>query len=216
MSIYKKLQEIQGKLEVPKGQYNSFGDYYYRSCEDILKAVKPLCNKNGCVLILEDELVQVGERYYVKAIATLVDSSDNNNGSVKASAYAREALEKKKMDDTQITGSASSYARKYALNGLFCIDDVKDADHSNGKASNDLKNGSSVTYETAKETFDDISPEEVEQIEKQQPPVDSGDKTDIVRSECEVCGKSMTKSQVELSTHKFGRALCPEHQKEAS
>ena len=212
MSIIKKLQAIQLELEVPKDQWNKFSSYYYRNAEDILAAAKPLCIKNDCLLTVTDEMVQLGDRFYVKAIARLRDEEV----AIETTAYAREELTKKGMDAAQITGAASSYARKYALNGLFCIDDVKDADHSNGKASNDLKNGNSVTYETAKETFDDISPEEAEQIENQQPPVDSGDKTDIVRSECEVCGKSMTKSQVELSTHKFGRALCPEHQKEAS
>ena len=117
--------QIQSELKAPKGQYNSFGKYKYRSCEDILEAVKPLCVKYGVILTLSDEIVQVGERYYIKATANL---SKEGCSDVSVTAYAREALDKKGMDDSQITGTASSYARKYALNGLFCIDDTKDAD----------------------------------------------------------------------------------------
>lgn len=121
----KELLQIQSELKAPKGQYNSFGKYKYRSCEDILEAVKPLCVKYGVILTLSDEIVQVGERYYIKATANL---SKEGCSDVSVTAYAREALDKKGMDDSQITGTASSYARKYALNGLFCIDDTKDAD----------------------------------------------------------------------------------------
>lgn len=119
-----KLQEIQHKLKAPKGQYNSFGKYKYRSCEDILEAVKPILNEVGCTLTLSDEIVLIGDRYYIKATAKLtgVDTSE------VTTAYAREDLDKKGMDGSQVTGTASSYARKYALNGLFCIDDTKDAD----------------------------------------------------------------------------------------
>lgn len=121
----KELLQIQSELKAPKGQYNSFGKYKYRSCEDILEAVKPLCVKYGVILTLSDEIVQVGERYYIKATARLQKEGCSD---VSVTAYAREALDKKGMDDSQITGTASSYARKYALNGLFCIDDTKDAD----------------------------------------------------------------------------------------
>ena len=121
----KELIEIQKELKAPKGQYNSFGKYKYRSAEDILEAVKPICHKHGCLLTLSDTLENVGERYYVKATATIT----NESGDVRfVTAYAREEEEKKGMDSSQITGTASSYARKYALNGLFCIDDTKDAD----------------------------------------------------------------------------------------
>lgn len=126
MNIYEKLLSIQTELKAPKGQRNDFGKYNYRSCEDILEAVKPICNKNKAVLILSDELVNMGERYYIKATATLYDIEES--ASVSNSAYARESENKKGMDDSQITGTASSYARKYALNGLFNIDDTKDAD----------------------------------------------------------------------------------------
>lgn len=119
-----KLQEIQHRLKAPKGQYNSFGKYRYRSCEDILEAVKPILNEVGCTLTLSDDVVLIGDRFYIKATAHL-KGEDTNEVVV---AYAREENEKKGMDGSQITGTASSYARKYALNGLFCIDDTKDAD----------------------------------------------------------------------------------------
>jgi hypothetical protein len=119
----KTLNKIQKELKAPKGQTNDFGKYKYRSCEDILEAVKPLLG--DCMLTLSDEIVMLGDRFYVKATATLfTDDSDK----VSVSAFARESFDKKGMDSAQITGAASSYARKYALNGLFCIDDTKDAD----------------------------------------------------------------------------------------
>ena len=126
MNIYEKLLNIQTELKAPKGQYNSFGKYKYRSCEDILEAVKPICAKNKATLILSDSLENIGDRYYIKATATLIDVENGEN--LENTAYAREEAEKKGMDGSQITGTASSYARKYALNGLFNIDDTKDAD----------------------------------------------------------------------------------------
>ena len=120
-----KLASIQQTLKAPKGQVNTFGKYKYRSCEDILEAVKPLLG--DLVLTISDDIVEVGGRVYVKATASLSSGS----GNVSTTAFARESETKKGMDDSQITGSASSYARKYALNGLFCIDDTKDADATN-------------------------------------------------------------------------------------
>lgn len=128
MAIYEKLSAIQAELRVPKDQKNSFGGYNYRSCEDILERAKPICKAHGTVLVLFDELVNIGERYYIKATAQL---SDLDGGYIEVSSYAREEAEKKGMDGSQITGASSSYARKYALNGLFCIDDVKDSDFTN-------------------------------------------------------------------------------------
>lgn len=131
MNIYEKLSNIQNELKAPKGQFNKFGGYKYRSCEDILEAVKPICKKYGAVLILSDELMNIGNRYYIEAKATLISidgRTDNNPFCVENTAYAREEENKKGMDGSQITGTASSYARKYALNGLFNIDDTKDAD----------------------------------------------------------------------------------------
>lgn len=126
MGIVENLLNIQQELKAPKNQRNNFGGYNYRSCEDILEGVKPILKKYGCTLTLEDEIVQVGERYYVRAEAKLYDFKDNKTYTV--TAYAREQEEKKGLDAAQITGTASSYARKYALNGLFCIDDTKDPD----------------------------------------------------------------------------------------
>ncbi len=155
MNIYEKLLAIQSELKAPKGQYNSFGKYKYRSCEDILEAVKPICKKYNAVLTLSDEMIVLGDgvsqsqtikdsgieqethtvikgqRYYIKATASLIDTEDtkgNGIAVIENIAYAREDETKKGMDGSQITGTASSYARKYALNGLFCIDDTKDAD----------------------------------------------------------------------------------------
>lgn len=122
--LTKKLGEVQYKLKAPKGQTNTFGHYRYRSCEDILEAVKPLLHETGLTLTLSDDVVAVGDRVYVKATACITDGTD----SVSNTAWAREAESKKGMDDSQVTGTASSYARKYALNGLFLIDDTRDAD----------------------------------------------------------------------------------------
>lgn len=119
-----ELLKIQSELKAPKGQYNSFGKYKYRSAEDILEAVKPLLKKNDCTMTLSDELINIGDRYYVKATAKITSKDE----SVAVTALAREPEDKKGMDSSQITGTASSYARKYALNGLFLIDDTKDAD----------------------------------------------------------------------------------------
>lgn len=124
-SLVKLLQEVQTELKAPKSQYNSFAKYHYRSQEDILEAVKPLLAKRGLALTLNDEIVQFGTRVYVKATATIYGEMDK---SFKVEAYAREPEEKKGMDESQITGTASSYARKYALNGLFAIDDTEDSD----------------------------------------------------------------------------------------
>lgn len=123
--IHDKLSKIQSELNAPKNQRNTFGNYNYRSCEDILSAVKPILS--GCIILLSDELVMIGGRFYVKATATLKDGEE----TISTTAYAREEETKKGMDAAQITGSASSYARKYALNGLLAIDDTKDADATN-------------------------------------------------------------------------------------
>lgn len=128
-SLTTKLMMIQSELKAPKNQRNNFGKYNYRNCEDILNALKPHLMKYKCVVLLTDELGLIGDRFYIKATAKLVDAESNNTISVNA--YAREEETKKGMDSSQITGSASSYARKYALNGLFAIDDTKDSDYTN-------------------------------------------------------------------------------------
>lgn len=145
MNIYEKLGIIQSKLKAPKGQYNSFGKYKYRSCEDILEAVKPILAETRTVLSVTDQMEVVGDRIYVRAEAHLNDCEDA--GEITTVAYAREEESKKGMDSSQVTGAASSYARKYALNGLFCIDDNKDSDSTN---TGDKTTGKKV--EPAKET----------------------------------------------------------------
>ena len=126
MNVQEKLLHVQQKLKAPKSQYNKFGDFHYRSCEDIQEAVKPLLGEVKAILLTGDEIVQIGSRFYIKATATFqcVESQE----CIVNTAYARENEEKPKMDAAQIIGSCSSYARKYALNGLFCIDDSKDPD----------------------------------------------------------------------------------------
>lgn len=157
MTIYEKLSAIQSELKVPKGQHNSFGNYDYRSCEDILEKAKPICKANKTVLIIEDDIQLVGESVFVAGIATLQDLESNDKIQVKA--FARHADEKKGMDDSQMTGTASSYARKYALNGLFNLDDTKDADTpefnkmtAGGKASN----GTRLNFDDVQTTIDSI------------------------------------------------------------
>lgn len=124
--IFAALMAVQAELKAPKGQHNSFGKYDYRSAEDIIEAVKPLLKENGLFLNMSDEVVLVGDRYYIKATVKVVDVVTGE--SVQTSALARESAQKKGMDESQVTGTASSYARKYALNGLFAIDDNRDAD----------------------------------------------------------------------------------------
>lgn len=134
MNLYQKLLRVQTQLKAPKNQYNIFGKYYYRSCEDITEAVKPLLAAENLVMTISDELVLIGERYYIKATVTVIDGETGEKHEVHA--YAREAESKKGMDESQITGAASSYARKYALNGMFAIDDTKDSDATNTHENN--------------------------------------------------------------------------------
>jgi hypothetical protein len=130
--MIEKLIKIQQELKVPKSQYNSFGKYNYRSCEDIVEHAKPVCEKNDCTLTLSDEVVEVGGRVFVKATAKVTTvTNESTLSEMSATGFAEVAKEKKGMDLAQITGSASSYARKYALNGLFAIDDTKDDDSTN-------------------------------------------------------------------------------------
>lgn len=155
----KELIEIQRELKAPKGQTNSFGKYKYRSLEDILEALKPIMSKHKCFLVINDEIVLVGDRYYVKATATL--HSDEGQ-SISSTALAREDIDKKGMDLSQLTGATSSYARKYALNGLFAIDDTKDAD-----ATNEHGNGANNATQTTQRKINQLEGENLmELIEK--------------------------------------------------
>lgn len=135
-SIYEALRFVQIELNAPKGQYNSFGKYDYRSAEDIVEAAKPVLANNNLTLLVSDEIVLIGDRYYVKASAAVLNDAGEN---IFATAYAREAEDKKGMDSAQVTGATSSYARKYALNGLFAIDDSKDADTDEHKNTSDRR-----------------------------------------------------------------------------
>lgn len=137
MSVYEKLLNVQSELKAPKNQYNNFGKYSYRNCEDILEAVKPIAAKYKAVVIVGDSLEMIGNRFYIKATAEFIDAETGD--SIAKNAYAREEESKKGMDASQVTGAASSYARKYALNGLLCIDDTKDSDSIN-KGKDDKNN----------------------------------------------------------------------------
>lgn len=133
MNIYEKLSYVQANLDAPKRQYNSFGRYYYRSCEDILEALKEPLNVVNASVVFTDDVVQVGDRYYIRSTIDFVDN-DEQDSKISSHAFAREPANKKGMDESQITGSTSSYCRKYALQAMFLIDDQKDAD------TNEFKN----------------------------------------------------------------------------
>lgn len=150
-AIYSKLTNIQARLKAPKSQYNNFGKYAYRSCEDIVESAKPLLNEQGLALLMSDDVVLIGDRYYIKATATLIDIGDGEQVSV--SALAREPVSRKGMDDSQVTGSSSSYARKYALNGLFCIDDSKDSDQLNTTPQTENNSVPAGVPQTVREYF---------------------------------------------------------------
>jgi len=146
MNIQEKLKIIQCELKAPKSQHNNFGNYNYRSLEDINESVKPILDKVGATIVLSDDIVFMGERYYVKATATLYDTESNE--SISVTALARETDVKKGMDSSQVTGATSSYARKYALNGLFAIDDTKDADSEEYKTKDDKKGNAKATIQS--------------------------------------------------------------------
>ena len=135
MNVYEKLIAIQSELKAPKSQYNSFGKYSYRNCEDILESLKPLLKEHKSTIYISDEIVTVLERFYVKATVTFIDAETGEK--IINTAYAREEEDKKGMDGSQVTGSSSSYARKYALNGMFAIDDTKDSDFTNTTVKGD-------------------------------------------------------------------------------
>lgn len=149
MKIHEQLSAIQASLKAPKNRKNNFGGYSYRSAEDILEAAKPICRENGCTLTVSDDVVQVGDRYYIKSTATIT----NGDGEVLfTQAFAREDESKKGMDGSQITGTASSYARKYALNGLFCIDDTKDADTEENAIERESRAGKQAEQQAQEKT----------------------------------------------------------------
>lgn len=182
----KRIIKIQQELKAPKGQYNDFGKYKYRSAEDILEAVKPLLAAENLLLLLSDELVNIGDRYYVKAEARIFDESKI---VVSNTAFAREDETKKGMDGSQITGAASSYARKYALNGLFLIDDTKDAD------TNEFHNITAA--QGAKEDPVEVVKKQVQKLEIKKP--EGWDKMTRSEKEEEIIGLCAIK-ELSLST----------------
>ncbi|MBC8588058.1 ERF family protein [Paratissierella segnis] len=194
MNIYEKLMNIQVDLKAPKNQFNSFGKYNYRSCEDILEGLKPLLNKHKATLTIDDEIVQIGDRYYVRATARLHDTGDGP--VITTTAYAREDETKKRMDLAQVTGSTSSYARKYALNGLFAIDDTKDSDSTNTHGKEDK--GQS-TKEQSKS--------------QQNRKSTTNSNTKFSTLKCIDCDEDITQAVKTFSEKKFGRALCMNCQK---
>jgi hypothetical protein len=155
MDLFKKLTALQNDLKAPKGQYNKFGKYPYRNCEDILEAVKPLLVKHELGLVIGDKIENIGNRFYVVACARISDSENN----YEVFGYARECDSKKGMDDAQLTGSCSSYARKYALNGLFLIDDTKDADSMENKPTTAASKKAGFTEEMFKKNVKSFTAE---------------------------------------------------------
>ena len=203
-TIIDRLRNIQTALNAPKNQRNHFGGYNYRSCEDILEAVKPLLKQEECALIIRDEIEMIGNRFYIKATAKL---SDNYGNVVDATAYAREEESKKGMDSAQLTGATSSYARKYALNGLFCIDDNKDADATNThgkdepKASSKGKKAESTDYGA----FDLANPH-----------LKCADCGDAIYVVSDKDGKAIPLDEYEQKSQQyFGKVLCRGCQKKA-
>lgn len=197
MNIYEKLSAIQAELKAPKDQFNDYGGFKYRSCEGILEAVKPICAKHKTTLILTDEMVNRGDRYYIMATVFLVDNEvvqNSHHDEIVVRAFAREEESKKGMDGSQVTGASSSYARKYALNGLFCIDDAKDSDFTNTGA------------------------QDAPQAKKAQPRANYPAKPttppegDYVPT-CADCGKEISAKVHDFSAKKFGTPLCMDCQK---
>ena len=192
MEIYKKLSHIQQNLKAPKDQFNSFGGYKYRSCESILEALKPLLAQTNTTISFDDSIMECGGRVYVMAAVTLRDT-DNPDDYIMVSAYAREEETKKGMDASQVTGAASSYARKYALNGLFCIDDNKDSDATNTHG---------------KEPVGGSNP----------PPRNTGTNEPLggFIPKCVACGVKITDAEHDYSVKKYKRPLCRTCQKKES
>lgn len=177
MLAIQTLMAIQSELKAPKSQFNSFGKYNYRNCEDILEALKPICKEYNSATTLTDEVVMIGERYYIKATATLYCFNGTEIDSISTSAYAREEQDKKGMDASQVTGASSSYARKYALNGLFGIDDTKDSDTTNKGENKTQKetpnqepikaeNEPTMTYEQALNHICEVNGKSIREIYK--------------------------------------------------
>lgn len=210
MTIHEKLLLIQTELKAPKTQFNKFGNYNYRNNEDILEAVKPLLKKYQVCLTISDQILNIGERYYIEAMSKLTDLETGQVVSV--TALAREDIDKKGMDLSQLTGSTSSYARKYSLNGLFLIDDNKDSDYTNGSnTGSDVKPAVKPILEPKKvEIIPALSPEKIKEAEILKT-FDGKVSYDSLTDEslCSTCKVKITNPQVvKFSKDKFGKVLC--------
>jgi len=205
--IYKKLALVQQELKAPKSQFNKFGNYNYRNQEDILEAVKPLLAKNNLTLIISDEIAMFGYnstgRWYVKATATLIDSESGEQ--ISNTALAREEEVKRGMDGSQITGAASSYARKYALNGLFLIDDTKDSDYTNGIDPTLSSRPTPAAAPAVKPTV--VATPKVE-VEQPKPAVTTANNVPNPAFKCSKCSKAITTAEKIYSKLQYGQELC--------
>lgn len=215
-TLLQKLAIVQANLKAPKSQYNKFGNYYYRNSEDILEAVKPYIEELEFTLTLTDEVQMLGNRFYVKAIAIFRDAT----GEIQNVAWAREVETKTGMDGAQITGASSSYARKYALNGLFAIDDTKDADSGDNKEEKP-KVEKPITKNVTKEVYEDKNPADLFNGELPDIPNPHMDERVSFRDEsgevardshgltaCTSCGKAVLQKVEDYSLQKYGKVLC--------
>lgn len=208
MNIYEKLLVVQQQLKAPKSQYNKFGDYHYRSCEDIQEALKPILQDTKTVLLLNDEIIQQGDRFYIKATAILQDTESTER--ICNAAYARECDSRPKMDAAQITGSCSSYARKYALNGLFCIDDARDPDTSAPQGQSNRKNNA---YVGSRASDQESSGSTQQGSSKDDKP--SSQELQLLREECrrtgvgtnKICCRYKVQTINQLSRQQYQRAM---------
>lgn len=201
MNIYEKLIKIQNELKTPKNQYNSFGKYAYRSCEDILEGLKPILLSNKATVFINDEIVFIEGRFYIKATVTFLDVETGEK--IENSAFAREEESKKGMDGSQVTGACSSYARKYALNGMFAIDDTKDADATNEHVkSKSIANKTNTTPATSNKTNTGL----ITDKQKKMLFAISNGKTDEVK---EILGKYGYTSSSEIKMKDFNN-ICDE------
>ena len=197
--VEEQLSLVQSNLIAPKDLFNKFGGYSYRSCETILEAVKPLLAQHGLTLVISDEVVNIGDRYYVKATASVVDSEQH---AISVSAFAREDLSLKGMNEAQITGSTSSYARKYALNGLFCIDDTKDSDATNTHGKELVEPTNGIEKPKGNPTTKPIDKAPTKPIDT---PITDPTSNTLV---CSGCGIEITQKVYDYSIDKKGAALC--------
>ena len=208
MNIYEKLLVVQQQLKAPKSQYNKFGDYHYRSCEDIQEALKPILQDTKTVLLLNDEIIQQGDRFYIKATTILQDTESTER--ICNTAYARECDSRPKMDAAQITGSCSSYARKYALNGLFCIDDARDPDTSAPQDQSGRKNNAYVGSSASDHGYSDSTQQDSRKDDK---PNDQ--ELQLLREECKrtgvgtnkICIRYKVQTINQLSRQQYQRAM---------